>query len=211
MPCHPRFPRRADWQWIAPQPPARPRATPFRRSRYWPARRRRAARAALRRGHSSRSRPPLGYRGRRITPARPRAQREQRRSEDSWHTPSNKRGSGRVVSNLFWCRRNAVDAALARFLAPLRHADARSECLLIGVDRKWSAHGQNDEFDPNRSIHATETRARENAQPGFSSAVRHLGRSDFRSRALVGAELARDAPAPARWSFRSMAAVKLSL
>src|SRR5216683_3208125 len=28
---------------------------------------------------------------------------------------------------------------------------------------------------------------------------RHLGLSDFRSRALVGAELARDAPAPARW------------
>ncbi len=31
-------------------------------------------------------------------------------------------------------------------MAPLRHADARSECLFIGVERKSSAHGQSDDL-----------------------------------------------------------------
>src|SRR5438477_74714 len=36
----------------------------------------------------------------------------------------------------------------ATISAPLRHADGRGKCLLIGVDRKWSAHSKNDEIDP---------------------------------------------------------------
>jgi len=35
-----------------------------------------------------------------------------------------------------------------RALAPLRHANGHRKRLLIGVDRKRSARGQNDEIDP---------------------------------------------------------------
>jgi hypothetical protein len=33
-------------------------------------------------------------------------------------------------------------------LARLRHANLLRECPVIGVDRKWPAHGQNDANDP---------------------------------------------------------------
>jgi hypothetical protein len=33
-------------------------------------------------------------------------------------------------------------------LARLRHAGGHGECLLIGADRKWSVHRQNDEIGP---------------------------------------------------------------
>jgi hypothetical protein len=36
-------------------------------------------------------------------------------------------------------------------LAPLKHADERQECLLLGVDRKGPADGQGDAVDPERS------------------------------------------------------------
>ena len=35
-------------------------------------------------------------------------------------------------------------------LAPLKHADERQECLLLGVDRKGLADGQRDAFGPTR-------------------------------------------------------------
>ena len=43
---------------------------------------------------------------------------------------------------------------LLRCLSPevtrLRHADRVRRCLLIGIDRKWLVHGQNDANDPER-------------------------------------------------------------
>jgi hypothetical protein len=38
-----------------------------------------------------------------------------------------------------------------RFLAPLKHTDEQRERLLIGVDRKWQAYGQNGTIDPIRT------------------------------------------------------------
>jgi hypothetical protein len=35
--------------------------------------------------------------------------------------------------------------------APLRHAAGLCECLFIGVDRKSSAHRQNDAIDPQQT------------------------------------------------------------
>ena len=37
-------------------------------------------------------------------------------------------------------------------MAQMRSADGPRNCLLIGVDRKWSAHSQNDAIDPNRTF-----------------------------------------------------------
>jgi hypothetical protein len=37
-------------------------------------------------------------------------------------------------------------------LAPLKHADERQECLLLGVDRKGPADGQGDAVDPLRMM-----------------------------------------------------------
>ena len=34
----------------------------------------------------------------------------------------------------------------------LRHTDGYPECLLIGINRKWLAHGLNDEIDPQRTF-----------------------------------------------------------
>jgi hypothetical protein len=36
----------------------------------------------------------------------------------------------------------------------VRHANALCECPFVGVDRKWSCHGQNDAIDPNRKLRA---------------------------------------------------------
>jgi hypothetical protein len=37
-------------------------------------------------------------------------------------------------------------------VAPLRHTDGYRECLFIGIDRKWLAHGLNDMMDPCRTL-----------------------------------------------------------
>ena len=47
-------------------------------------------------------------------------------------------------SNLLRC--------MSPHLAPLRHADGHGNSLLIGVNRKWLAHGQNDAIDPKGDI-----------------------------------------------------------
>src|SRR5229473_4159334 len=43
------------------------------------------------------------------------------------------------------------DIAKSTRLAPLRHAYGHQKCLLVGVDRKWSAHGRNDASDSDRT------------------------------------------------------------
>src|ERR1035437_6102710 len=68
-------------------------------------------------------------------------------------------GSTKLTS-VFWpmpaLRRHKRALPQGRFLARLRHAYRLGECPLIGEDRKWLAHRQNDAFDPSRHFVAAQ-------------------------------------------------------